>query len=813
MPQSPSAPEVARPRRTGRRVLKALAVLLVVLLLAVLGTGVWLRSRLHASLPQLRGERAVAGLSAPVTVERDALGVPWVRGANRLDVARATGFVHAQERFFQMDLARRAGAGELAELLGPALVPADRVHRLHRFRTVAGEVLARSRPEERAVIEAYTAGVNAGLQALGAPPFEYLALRAAPAPWQAADSILVVFAMYFQLNDFGGFGESNLGLLHDLLPPQLADFLAPVGTELDAPIAGEPLATPPIPGPEVLDLRRRVPQAAALPRRPVAVDDDRLAPLAGSNNWAVAGAHTADGHALLANDMHLGLGIPNTWYRASLGWPQGGEERRVTGVMLPGTPAVAVGSNGHVAWGYTNNYGDWSDLVVLEVDPKDKEVYRTPAGPRRFDRYPERIRVHGGKDVVLDVWSTIWGPVVGSDHRGRPRALAWIAHHPEAVGLGILGLEDVRTVDQAIAVAHRTGIPPQNFVVADETGRIGWTTIGRIPRRVGFDGRLPTSWADGARRWEGWLAPGEVPQVVDPPSGRLWTANNRVVGGDMLARLGDGGYDLGARARQIRDDLLARERVRPADLLAIQLDDRALWLERWRALLLTTLTPETVKGNPRRAELRRLVATRWSGHAAVDSVGYRLVRGFHNVLAEQVFDALTAPCRAADKEFGPTRQFEGPLWKLVTERPPHLLDPRFASWDEQILAAVDGLLDSYQERPGTLTDRSWGEVNTVFVRHPLSRAVPVLARWLDMAPRALPGDENMPRVQHAFFGASERLVVSPGHEENGLFHMPGGESGHPLSPHYGDGHRAWEEGRPTPFLPGPAVDTLRLVPP
>ena len=170
-------------------------------------------------------------------------------------------------------------------------------------------------------------------------------------------------------------------------------------------------------------------------------------------------------------------------------------------------------------------------------------------------------------------------------------------------------------------------MPNQNFVVADAAGRIGWTIIGRIPRRVGFDGSVPTSWADGTRRWDGWLAPAEYPRVVDPPSGRIWTANARVVGGDMLAKMGDGGYDLGARQGQIRDDLLALDKARESDMLRIQLDDRALFLARWQKLLRGVLTPDAAAGDPRRGEARRLVEA-WGEHASVDSVGYRVVRAF-----------------------------------------------------------------------------------------------------------------------------------------------------------------------------------------
>jgi penicillin amidase len=816
---APAVREIAappRPRRLLRRLGAVLVVLVVLLLVAVLAVGLYFRGRVRGSLAQLDGSRALSGLSAPVTIERDALGVPTIRGGSRLDVARATGFLHAQERFFQMDLLRRRAGGELAEILGPQAAKLDVGDRVHRFRSVAEAVYQHAAPGERAVLDAYTAGVNAGLAALDAPPFEYALLRTRPAPWRPEDSILVVEAMFLDLQAPDIARESGFGLMHDTLPQPLFDFLTPQGTEWDAPLLGGPLPEPPLPGPEVVDLRKEstsaAPTLAPAPLREASWEAG-LDLLPGSNNWAVAGSHTADGHALLADDMHLGLRVPNIWYRASLVWPAEGGERRLTGVTLPGVPTLVAGSSGHIAWGFTNSYGDWVDLIVLETDPAHPDSYRTPEGFRPFEHHSEVIRVKGGKPRTLDVLSTIWGPVVDQDHQGRPRALAWTAHRPEAVNLEMIGLEEAKNLEEAMAVAHRSGLPAQNLLVADDSGRIGWTIIGRIPRRVGFDGRLPSSWADGSRRWDGWVAPEEVPQILDPPSGRLWTANNRTMSGDALRLVGDGGYSLGARARQIRDDLMAVDKATSKDLLAIQLDDRALFLARWRDLLLKTLTPEALAGHPRRAELRRLLETTWDGHAAPGSVAYRIVRAYRTALSIQVFRALTAAAAAADPGFQYVNaQSESPLWRLVTERPPHLLAPRFHSWDEQLLAAVDATIGRLSQDGPELAKRTWGELNRVAIRHPMSPAIPFLSRFLDMPPQELPGDQNMPRVQGPGFGASERMVVSPGHEEQGLFEMPTGESGNPLSPHYGDSNPAWAKGEPKPFLPGPAVNRLTLTP-
>jgi penicillin amidase len=295
----------------------------------------------------------------------------------------------------------------------------------------------------------------------------------------------------------------------------------------------------------------------------------------------------------------------------------------------------------------------------------------------------------------------------------------------------------------------------------------------------------------------------------------IWTANARVVGGEMLEIIGDGGYDLGARARQIRDDLRALDKATEADMLLVQLDDRAAFLERWRGLLLEVLDEDAVSGHPMRAELRDLVEGTWTGRADVDSTGFRLVRAFRSFTFEHVYGWLTAPCETADERFDLNRlpQEEGPLWRLVTERPLHLLDPDFESWREWLLAIVDMTIEYFEtEIGGELAELTWGSRNTLSMRHPLSRAVPALSKWLDMPRSQLPGDGNMPRVQSPGFGSSERMAVSPGREDEGYFHMPGGQSGHPLSPYFRAGHEAWENGEQTPLLPGPSEYQLVLVP-
>jgi len=775
--------------------LTALALLLVVLAALLLG--------LRASLPQLDGRLRVAGLSQPVGVERDGAGVPTLTGESRADLARALGVLHAQDRFFQMDLMRRAAAGELSALLGPATLSADRKLRLHRFRAVAREVIEQGTPQTRALIEAYAAGVNAGLASLGSRPPEYWLLGVAPEPWRAEDTALVVHAMWLQLQDGDGQAQIQRGLLRAALPDAAFHFLHAQAPEWDAALDGTLSAEPELPGQAQFDLRSRL----GLPVDPPAGAARHVGAL-GSNNWAVAGSRTASGAALVANDMHLGLRMPNVWYRARL---RGADGLDVTGVTLPGTPGIVAGSNGHIAWGFTNSYGDYSDVVVLL--PAGAAGYRTAQGVERLRTVTEEIHVHGAPDVTLSVEESRFGPVIGHDAAGRPLALAWSAHDPSATNLELIGLETAPDVAAALVVAARAGMPGQNLVVGDAAGHIAWVLSGRLPVHPADSERGPSLSDDPTAGLPGWQDESRRPHIVDPPAGLLWTANARAVGGAGLAAIGDAGYDRGARAGQIHADLLAAGvRLTPAESLAVQLDSRSLFLARWRELLEQLLDEQAQAARPARRDMRRVLAT-WTGQAAVDDAAYRLVRAFREEVETRAFYLLIAPARAQapDFHFIIPSSFEGPLWRLVRDRPTHLLPARYKDWREFLLAAADAAA-VLPPACATLADCSYGRVHFLQMEHPLSRALGPLGRYLDMARVPLPGDNDMPRVHGRTFGASERFDVSPGHEADGIFELPGGQSGHPLSAFYRAGHDDWLAGRPTRFLPGATTHQLRLEP-
>jgi penicillin G amidase len=799
------------------------AALILLLAAAALGYGA-----LRASLPRLDGGLRERGLSAPVRIARDARGVPTLEAASRLDLAYATGFVHAQDRFFQMDLARRLAAGELAELFGSVALEEDRKTRLFRFRSLARTVLSQATPAQHDVLEAYASGVNAGLRHLGARPWEYWLLGSAPRRWRAEDTILVSYSMWWDMQANGFAREIERRELNARLGGAecagawkcALAFLYPPGTSWDAPdgpeVAVTQLAAAGAPAPPSI----QIPDAGTLNVRESAPSGTRPAtpapePAAGSNNWAVAGRLTASGAALIANDMHLGQRVPPVWYHARLRVSASADSPALdlNGVTLPGAPVLVAGSNGHIAWGFTNSYGSWLSVTRVPCSAVTARALTGAQGTMTLSVVQERIRVHGAPDEELDVRSGPPGLLLRVDDVQHACWFgSWLAQQPAATNLNLMDLERAGSVAQALALAPQIGIPHQNAVIGDAEGHIGWTIFGRIPE----DTTEARAQAAGP-----WTSGEDHPRILDPPSGRLWTANARVAAdahqlaliGGPTASLG-AQYNLGARAQQIRDDLLhLSDNVTPADMLRIQLDDRALFLARWRTLLLSVLDSASLEGHPRRAELRALVRD-WKAEASVDSVGYRLVRTFRLVTQQAVWDMLLAGLDVPNRDDAlPPEQFEGPLWEMVTAQPLHLLSRQYASWPEFLRAQVDATLATLARSCAELARCTWGARNTVSIRHPLSRALPWLASFLDMPTLELPGDHDMPRVQDGVsFGASERFAVSPGHEDEGYLLIPGGQSGHPLSPYYRAGFMEWARGVPLPLLPGPPRHTLTLSP-
>ena len=605
----------------------ALGAALLIVLPVAIAYGV-----LRASLPPLDGTITAATLGAAVSVERDALGIPTVQATNRVDLAFGTGFVHGQDRFFQMDLSRRLAAGELSELFGAVALEQDKKARLFRFRHVADSVLGEATPAQRALVAAYTRGVNAGLASLRSRPWEYWLLSQAPMLWREEDTVLVSYAMWWDLQ----YGEFEREMLKREINAKLGgadcapgwkcalQFLYPPRTIWDSPNASATATATAAPAFNGVEFRRRLtPGATAGLPAPAAE--------AGSNNWALAGRLTTTGAALVTSDMHLNLRVPAVWYRMRLRTAPGATAAGLdlNGLTLPGTPLLVAGSNGQVAWAFTNSYGKWLDLEPVECLTVSDSELRTASGsvPLRLER--EEIRIHGQQSVLLDVRSASMGLLlVAQPEAHRCWFAHWLATVPQATNFNLQNMETATSVDEVLTLAPSIGIPHQNLIVGDRKGHIAWTIFGRIPLDAG-PARL-----SGEGPWTSAL---EHPHLSDPASGRLWTANARpiddarfeaLLGGDE-ALIG-AGYDLGARAHQIADDLAALQGpATPADMLRVQLDDRALFLARWRALIVELLDAEALRNHPPRGEFKRWVAD-WNARASIDSVGYRLVREFRD---------------------------------------------------------------------------------------------------------------------------------------------------------------------------------------
>ncbi|MDP7593922.1 MAG: penicillin acylase family protein [Litorilituus sp.] len=798
---------------------KIIIAILLVSSLVLASAATWLYSKVDSALPILEGKKTVFGLHDTATIERDSQGIATFKASSRVDIAVTTGFVHAQERFFQMDLLRRNSAGELSSLFGSLALNYDKSIRRHRFRYRAREIVKSLPSEQALLLKAYTRGVNQGLKYLNTSPFEYLLLQQEPVQWSEEDSILTIFSMYIDLQYHDGQRERSLGLMNAILSADVYAFLDPKGSIWDAAIDGSQYSASPMP-------TSAWPNASASLRHVEATDHKNLYGLnryqadefPGSNNWAVSGTISKTGSAIIANDMHLGIKVPNTWFRARFEYPHNNQQISITGVTLPGTPNMVIGSNNNIAWGFTNSYGDYSDVVVLQTTG-DGSKYLTPQGEKGFTYHQQVIAIKDEQPIELTIKETIWGPVIGKNHKGEWLAYRWVAHDKQAINLTAIELETAKNVEQAFNIASRSGIPAQNMMVGDKEGNIGWTIMGPIPKKFGDIGNTPTYWHEGNNGWQGYLSSQQYPRVMNPVHNRLWTANSRVVGHKMLEKIGNGGYALGARSQQIRDGLFALSHFDEKALLAISLDDRALFLERWKTFLLTqVLTEKTVAEHQQFLDVKTLLDETKTFVASTDSVSYRLVRNFRINLRDLVFSELNLSLSKLDDSYqfrSIRQQLETPLWQLINQQSDNFLMRPLSSWsavfNEALQKTITDMKVSPKNEVQPLSAATWGQQNTSAIQHPLSKAIPFIAKWLDMPATPLSGDSYMPKVQGKAFGASQRMVVSPGHENTGIFQMPTSQAGHPWSPYYGVGHSDWEQGKPSPFLPGKTQYTLTLL--
>jgi penicillin amidase len=740
----------------------------------------------------------IPGLREPLQVDYDSRGIPSIQAGNREDAACGLGYETARRRLFQMDLLRRRAAGRTAELFGPDALDHDRAQRTLGMAAAAPAILEALPESQRRLLQAYADGVNTWIGS-APPPFELELLQAPPEPWSCEDSILVAQHMMQLLGETGA-SIRMVETMRTCLPPAVADFLLD-GADPYATEAGGEAGWRELP-----DLPEELPELVAEGRAAPPVERALVAEElpAGSNAWAVAGSRSGDGRALLANDMHLELAAPNIWFRARLEF--GGH--RVDGVAVPGVPAIAAGSNGRVAWGATRLAAAAVDLIELETDERG-ERYRTEAGWQPFERQRQEIAVRGVDPVPHERTLTRWGPVWGRPLGGRLLALRWTALEPRGVDFRLFDLCEAGGLEAACDVVNDSGSPPLTVLLADASGRIGWTVAGRFPKRRGAGDAFVRP-ARGESSWDEYLAPGELPRIVDPPSGTLVSANN-LVREHREAGLAFNGFG-GRRAARIAELLERCELLDEGAMLRLQHDLDAGFYAFYRDLILdvTASGPDDPEVLVARAALAA-----WPGTAAAEASGLPILVVFRELVRESVFSTLLSRCVKADPHFHYCwHGHETPLRALLAARRDDLVPAPFESYERfvvaQLLMALT-LLRGLRREGGGAPPR-WGEVNRTGIRHPLSALFPKLSPLLDRPDLPLGGADECICIARPGFGASLRLSVSPGREREGILNVPGGQAGNPLEATYGDEFSAWFEGRPSPLQPGEPVAQVRHLP-
>jgi penicillin G amidase len=768
-----------RARRLGRWLGRGLIAL--GLLLFVLAASVYLVAL--ASLPRVEGTIRVAGLAAPVTIVRDRHAIPHIEAESFLDATFAQGFLHAQDRLWQMEFQRRLGAGRLSEVVGPATLSFDRFMRMLGLYRLAEASLAHLEPETMAWLEAYAAGVNAQLATrIGPLPPEFLLLRHFQVePWTPADSVVWVKLMALDLSANWRHELLRAQLAQRLPPEQVAEFWPDYPEEAPVSLAA---------------LARGLPAdalAAVLPPAPPAPP--------ASNAWVVDGSRTATGAPILANDPHLGMQAPGTWYLTHLRAP----EAELVGTTLPGVPGIILGHNGHLAWGFTTTGGDVQDLFIERLDPQDPGRYLTPEGSAPFAVRDEVIAVRGSEPVTLSVRQTRHGPVISDLLPGEAGvlrdpdqvlALAWTALVEDDLSIQALRRMLFATDAASFVDALReVTAPQQNVLFATTAGQIGMAVPGRVPIRRRGDGRWPVPGWSGEHDWIGWIPFEELPHVVDPPDGVLLNANNKVVPDDYPHLIA---LDWEAVDRAVRiDELIAgeghdleRSAAMQADILSPMARDLLPYL--------LALEPADARQTAALERLRAwdLVMRSEAPEPLIFSAWFRELSRL--IYADELGD-LFAGLRRARPEFVRFVLREGEVWcNDVTT-------PETESCEQQIERAFALALADLEQRFGAdMAAWRWGEAHPAYMAHAVFQDVPALS-WLFNISIPTGGDPTTLDVGHYRVHARERPFANVhAASYRGLFDLADldrsrwinatGQSGHPLSPHYRDLARLWQRG-------------------
>jgi penicillin amidase len=754
-------------------------------------------------LPQVSGTIELAGLHGRVRIRRDRWGVPHVEADDRRDLHFGQGFCHGQDRLWQMSFYRRVVEGRVAEFAGEEGLPVDRLMRtlgIHRAaEREAGELDGALREE----LERLCAGVNAAAAAARAKPLEMQLLRLEWEPWRPVDVL--------SLGKLLAFGLST-NWERELLR---ADMVRELGPELTARLdpaypAGNPVVNQEAWSGDGLSL---VEQIDAV-RRTIGL----AAEASGSNNWAVSGARSATGAPLIAGDPHLPPSMPGIWYEISLRH----RDRFIRGASLPGMPAVYMGQGNDVCWTVTNVMADVQDLFVERVEG-ERYLFEGEWLPLQIAR--EEIVVKGrGEPVDLEIRSTHHGPIVnaalGADD-GEPLALAWQTLSESTAFATVDGMLDTTSGPELVEHFAEHTSPASNIIWADRQGSIGYKLIGRLPRRRGGCPDLPKPGWTGEFEWEGTVPYEELPALVDPPSGYLVTANNRIVGDEYPHHITSEWLD-GFRAKRIEELIEARERHDLDSFEEMQTDVLSLpGLEAVRRL--SRLHPA---GQRERSAIERLRA--WDGRLDPDTVAGTIYQAFLLRLAREVARAAIGDrdlCERwldrADNGFTPHTtspwRWHSHLMSLWEEGDE---EPIGRDWDGLVLEALAGALDDLEERFGADPDAwRWGQVHEMEFPHPLGEANPVLRRVFNRRLRAGGAQETVSQIAYdpndpyrAVWAPSWRMVADPTDPDRSRWQMFTGQSGHPASPHYDDLQADWLEGRTQAMCGEGPWSELELVP-
>jgi penicillin G amidase len=760
----------------------------------------WLARR---PLPQQRGTIELAGLHGPVRVRRDRWGVPHIEADAERDLYFAQGFAHAQDRLWQMDFYRRAAEGKISEMAGKDGLPIDRLMRTLGIRRVAEREEAALAPELRAPLERFCEGVNAAAASATALPFEMQLLRLRWKPWRPVDIL--------SLGKLLAFGLST-NWERELLR---ADMLRALGPELSARLDPTYPADNPVVTQEAWsgDGLAIVEQIDAV-RHSMGL----AAEASGSNNWAVSGELSATGSPLIAGDPHLPPSMPGIWYQVSLRHG----DRFVRGASLPGIPGVQYGQNNDVCWTFTNVMADVQDLFVERIEG-DRYLFEDEWRPLQTVR--EEIVVKGRADPeVLDVRITHHGPIVnaalGADE-AEPLALSWLALDEPSAYPGLFEQPEARSGPELVAKLAGHTSPPLNLIWADRHGSIGYKLVGRLPLRRGGCPDLPKPGWSGEFEWEGTIPYDELPEKVDPESGFLVTANNRIAGDEYPHHITSEYLD-GFRAKRIEQLLGESDEHDLAGFEAMQSDNLSLpGIEAARRL--GRFTP------PGQRELSAIERLRsWDGRLDPETIAGTIYQAFLLRLAREVARAAIGDrdlCERwldrADNGFTPhitsPWRWHSHLMALWEEGDEELIG---RPWEGLVLEALAGALDDLEERFGPDPEGwRWGRVHEMEFPHPLGEANPLLRRLLNRRLRAGGAQETVSQIAYdpndpykAVWAPSWRMVADPADPERSRWQMFTGQSGHPASPHYDDLQADWLEGRTQPMAGEGPWQELELAP-